>query len=160
MNANVVFDLAEAGFRSDGIGISMIGIAVAALTEVVLRRPAVAAMDGARWFRAIAWSLFITCVGLLWYDWRDYRALLASYHAKRGEVVEGVLTARNTIRCDSLNGEQIVVAGRTFRLCRELDAIAFTNSGQYATELEPGRRVRLTAVGTRIVRFETLRGSG
>lgn len=155
MNTTLIFDLAEAGFRSDSIGLSVVGFAVVVLTEWVLRRPAVAAMDGARWFRAIAWSLWITCIALLWHDWRDYERLLASYQAGRTEVIVGPLTRRSVIRCDSLNGEEIAVAGRSFRLCRELDAIAFTNSGREAARLEPGQVVRITAVGSRIVRFET-----
>jgi hypothetical protein len=149
-----VFDLATEGFRHVAIVMVLLGLAVGLFAEWVFRRPGIRGQRGIGLFRFVTIGLFSLSVVLLWLGWKDYCALLSAYKSGSVRIIAGKISSHRVVRCDSLDGEEIVVAGQTFRFCAELEPVAFTNGGRTPASLHVGRIVRLTAVGSRVVRFE------
>ena len=157
---DLIFDLAQSGFRQGSFG--AIGIALTAAGLVIGAISSRRAFKRARLLRmGLGWLPF--CVALAWTigvartTQSEYANLLRATQTGQVQYVEGAVEHFVPMPYEGHASEQFEVQGKRFYYSDFIATSGFNNTSSHGGPIRPGLKVRVGYVGGTIVRLEVQR---
>jgi hypothetical protein len=162
MSYRVVFDVAEAGFKSwtfPAFGLIFVAVGV----FMVIARKSLPGSWANRPKASAAFAFFFLGFALLWTlvsfmaTYRDYSSLAAEESSGQVQVAEGRVSNFNPMPFSGHSMERFCVEAHCFEYSDYVITGGFNNTSSHGGPIRDGLPVRVTFVGNSIIKLEVAR---
>ncbi len=159
MAYKVVFDIAEAGYRTwtlpaFGLPFILIGALLLKFHKYLPAWP-IKSVKFKKWF-----ALFFLVFSILWTSgtffatFLEYRSLLSAMTTGNYQISEGIVTDFVPMSPNGHSYESFTVDGKNFQYSDYVPTAGFNNTRSHGGPIRPGLKVRILHVGNAIIGLE------